>query len=88
MFIKPIPLTEQWLKDFNYNNEGKYWYNKDRSYRIHKVANTWVIESHYVKFQNEEKLISEWVFITDFQYVHQLQNLIFELTDEELKKKS
>lgn len=78
----PIPLTEQWLKDFGFKKYNKYDYDngeikiemfgtslkeKQRDYR-------WV--------RYEEKKICTIVL----KYVHQLQNLCFALTGKELIK--
>ena len=87
--IKPIPLTEQWLEDFGWYEENGYWYDKDKSHRIHSITTheltTSILEVHYSRFIDEETLNTEWVYIKEFQNVHQLQNLYFALTDEELK---
>ena len=73
--IKPIKLTEQWLKGFGFEKFGDYEiYNKE-DFQIDKTA----------KEQNEK---GYWFFINEYpvniMYVHQLQNLYFALCNEEL----
>lgn len=79
--IKPIPLTEEWLLKFGFdliNNE----YHQSRN---HELKLYWTV--------NKNKMIPEFNekrFVTgyDFKYVHQLQNLYFILTGEELTIKN
>ena len=76
-FYKPIPLTEEWLLKFGFdliNNE----YHQSRN---HELKLYWTV--------NKNKMIPEFNekrFVTgyDFKYVHQLQNLYFALTGQEL----
>lgn len=79
--IKPILLTEEWLLKFGFdliNNE----YHQSRN---HELKLYWTV--------NKNKMIPEFNekrFVTgyDFKYVHQLQNLYFILTGEELTIKN
>jgi len=77
--FKPIPLTEQWLKDFGFADKGtifkkgwfELWYSsyaENYQLRIYKVSSTF------------EKIIN-------VEFVHTLQNLFFSLTKIELTKK-
>jgi hypothetical protein len=76
-----IPLTEDWLLKFGFdliNNE----YHQSRN---HELKLYWTV--------NKNKMIPEFNekrFVTgyDFKYVHQLQNLYFILTGEELTIKN
>lgn len=67
--IEPIPLTEQWLKDFGFHNNDGSWFLE--SYHIHrnKYDKGWHVSPY-----------------ADVEYIHQLQNLYFALTGEELTK--
>lgn len=86
--IEPIPLTEQWLKDF-----GFLYKDGDQCY----INNFFHIED-----RNKDEFLSEkdkiilkdsfgvWkydssCFLSEIKHVHQLQNLYFALTGEELK---
>ena len=77
VIIKPIPLTEAMLLRFGFdliNNE--YHQSRNHDLKLH-----WTV--------NKNKMIPEFNkkrFVTgyDFKYVHQLQNLYFALTGEEL----
>jgi hypothetical protein len=64
--FKPIPLTEEWLLKFGFENPlSSIFLNKSG----------WIIsyEQHSFRWQT-----------TPLEYVHQLQNLYFALTNEEL----
>ena len=71
--VEPIPLTEEWLVKFGFDNLGDYG---------------WGIGYFHIRFRNIHKfhfpLENRLVRI---KYVHQLQNLYFALTNEELKLK-
>lgn len=78
---KPIPLTEEWLKGFGFFEEKSFY---ERG--IHNA-----IFSGCMRFKFD-KLTQKWRFdigtykdITRVEYVHQLQNLFYALTGEELK---
>jgi len=73
--IAPIPLTEQWLKDFGFiknfveNDEGRYDDYEFNEFHIHGLGD------------------DIFIFLTRrIKYVHRLQNLYFALTGEELIK--
>lgn len=66
--FKPIPLTEEWLKKFGFE-ESIAFLNKGK-----------------ISIGNGGKLyFNSWYIIDTPKYVHQLQNLYFALTGEELK---
>ena len=66
----PIPLTEDWLLKFGFDKCGI-----DDEIRYYK-------DEYYIEFMSFK--IQE-VTICNLKYVHQLQNLYFALTQEELK---
>ena len=71
----PIPLTEQWLKDFGFReNNGKFF--RDHPYFV--GYKDWIPEGFWMLRDTE-------VPIRLIEYVHQLQNLYFALTGKELK---
>jgi hypothetical protein len=70
--LKPIPLTEEWLIKFGFKHDeilSTYVFNGSFGF----------IENNYTKLGIEYGAI--W---TECKYVHQLQNIIFALTGEEL----
>ncbi len=75
--IKPIPLTEQHLKDFGfeYDEDTESW-----------TLLTSLEKIDYAMDVSELPLTFAWRHIT-IKYVHQLQNLYFALTDNELTLK-
>lgn len=76
--LEPIPLTEEWLVKFGFyesETNGEYW--------LPKLA--FIKKNEYGFFVYKiRKGLTE---ISKFQYVHQLQNLYFALTGEELTLK-
>lgn len=73
--VKPIPLTEEWLERFGimqntWFEDGSYMIKEDRGFG-------WEM---YVRNAVKTKRIS----FAYFKHVHQLQNLYFALTGEEL----
>jgi hypothetical protein len=72
--FEPIPLTEEWLLKFGFEwkNHGLH---KD-NWVIRQFGGDWTIFLSNEKYNFDIKLC----------YVHQLQNLYFALTGEELKQ--
>lgn len=72
--IKPIPLNENWLKALGFEQ-----HDKDRKdFRLGFLRICEATDGTY----NEPDLLSVWLNI---KYVHQLQNLFYALTNDELK---
>jgi hypothetical protein len=78
--FEPIPLTEEWLLKFGFEKILKYY-----ALGIHQE-----LFSGLMKFRFD-RLLQKWIFsigtykdITRVKYVHQLQNLYFALTGNEL----
>ena len=72
-YFKPIPLTEQWFKDFGFKqDETKRIWGKDGIMLIRKLKRLPFCLPGYDN--------------SICKYVHQLQNLYFALTSEELIK--
>ena len=74
--IKPIPLTEQWLLDFGFEN-GVLELNS--SYKLRLTQ-----ETHYERSVYLENIRTSILMIISVKHVHQLQNLYFALTQKEL----
>lgn len=78
--FKPIRLTDQWLSMFGFK-KNKSWGD---SYEL----NSFIVDENPLRLNeyffrniiNNEELI----LLKDFRFVHELQNLYFTLTDEEL----
>ena len=69
--IKPIPLTEEWLIKFGFEKQNAMFYEFNK---------------HQIRLIGDE--VPYWIdssYITNIKHVHQLQNLYFALTGEELK---
>jgi hypothetical protein len=73
---KPILLTEEWLLKFGFEYRKKIlfdgWYSKLINYNSIRI------------FKDENGFFKYYSSITYIQHVHQLQNLYFALTGEEL----
>lgn len=83
--IAPIPLTEQWLKDFGCKKEYdiliKFPYKGDQPkpsarWVTHKLTSKEEINQPFLRFDG----------LVDIYYIHQLQNLFFAITGNELTK--
>ena len=68
----PIPLTEEWLVKFGFEKTTK-WNNVQHTKGILQIRNLYIL---FVKGRNQS-----WI---NLKHVHQLQNLYFALTGEEL----
>ncbi len=71
---EPIPLTEEWLNRFGFEKTGNYKHTK----RMFSVV-LWITEADYFFHWTEGN--------TRIQHVHELQNLYFDITGEELELK-
>jgi hypothetical protein len=73
--FKPIPLTEEWLLKFGFNEvfmvDGVWG---------HGIDGFIYVNSGQIRFKGKAVLLNE----NQLQHVHQLQNLYFDLTGEEL----
>ena len=79
--FKPIPLTEQWLLDlgFNQNIETQWYIHFDNMcLTLYEDLPQYIVEIHDMEMDKSS------IFLKSIQYVHQLQNLYFALTQEEL----
>jgi hypothetical protein len=79
--VYPIPLTEEWLEKFGFNSKYK---------SVHML---WNLGNFYINQKSDEddygnSIPQEQIFYYDYtfeiKYVHQLQNLYYALTGEEL----
>lgn len=78
----PIPLTEEWLLKFGF----------EITKQTKEDNNIWTFKGSECKFELEQiikfHLYDNMHFGTEIKHVHQLQNLYFALTGEELKFKT
>ena len=93
--LSPVLLTEEWLIKFGLYNNLKLNYNKRQGveYRFSKKKlGTYIIKRYYnnslynMQFVYDDKhnnIPNEQIWV-NIKYVHQLQNLYFALTGEEL----
>jgi hypothetical protein len=82
---KPIELTEDWLEKFGFKKDANsnYWLNLQTHYleMIFSGNDYYPIYCQIPEFSSESELI---VGLKSIKYVHQLQNIYFVLTGEEL----
>lgn len=82
-YCQGIPLTEQWLLDFGFIKGERYF--KAKEYGEEGIFTAMCYDLRRKEFiVNSNNYDS---YIVECVYVHQLQNLFFALTDEELIKK-
>lgn len=81
--INPIPLTEEWLEKFGFENQNN---TEDQYWARHEKNGFSIFNIHTIEIWNEEKdyCIDLPLYLN---YVHQLQNIYFALTGKELIKK-
>lgn len=79
--IKPIQLTEEWLLKFGFKKNEDYDF-EERIFNEYFFPEDWQLWS-IGSFNNKGYVIEEFDN-PPLQYVHQLQNLYFALTGEEL----
>lgn len=83
---EPIPLTEEWLERFGFEIEclaandcravkGDFYITLDHD------------GSTVIGYPTSIGMRNKWMFVQDIEYVHQLQNLYFALSGEELELK-
>ena len=92
---KPIPLTEEWLVKFGLYNNLKVNYNKRQgveyrfskkklgTYIIKRYCNCSLYSMQFVYDDKHNNIPNEQIWV-NIKHVHQLQNLYFALTGEEL----
>lgn len=81
--FKPIPLTEEWLFKFGFvKNIGKHG-----EYYSHNVFIRFVIWVDHEGFVCGRDEVKGCTAIVESKHVHQLQNLFYALTGEELECK-
>lgn len=79
--VKPIPLTEEWLKKFGFKKLGDWFIKKPLSSVNEYAYNPYIKQFDVINGSGEE------IDLVELKYVHQLQNLYFALTGEELEIK-
>lgn len=82
----PIPLTEEWLLKFGFDNNH---FNKECFYRKYNVQGDFFIFSNKTPVAISNNIKSPFYYMfgglaQSLNTVHQLQNLYFALTKEEL----
>lgn len=78
--IKPIFLDELWLEKLGFKNVGLY--GNRFEYKDKIDTHLFVIESD--GFNLYPQIDFQYCCLTELKYVHQLQNLFFAITGEEL----
>jgi hypothetical protein len=82
--FEPIPLTEEWLLKFGFEIKYDGEFAKDYKFKNLKVRHKKQTLIYIVAIWDEDDNDCAIIYL---DYVHQLQNLYFALTGEELKIK-
>ena len=77
--LKPIPLTEEWLLKFGFNKQGNTIYKELNGFEFGTINTNRSKPRFYLQTQGSTSNIT-----LPIKFVHQLQNLYFALTGEEL----
>ena len=79
---EPIPITEEWLLKFGFTEYADYYIYlhdfQNQSIIVKFFAGSWVFYQGFLNDFNE---------LTGVKYIHQLQNLYFALTGQQLEIK-
>lgn len=78
---KPIPLTEEWLVNFGWvegEYDGQYVYEISLKFGVLILIYELDVEIFFIEW------CSEVLEIEEIKYVHQFQNLCYELTKKEM----
>lgn len=78
--LEPIPLNEEWLLKFGFNDATGGWGGSQGSERFYEKG---IVEIQ--TYDSDDKWHLKGQFEVKFKYVHQLQNLYFALCGEELE---
>lgn len=81
-YFEPIPLTEEWLLKGGFKKKGDKFYCEDGCIFVTKADNS--TKSYWLYLGYDSESGSEWKCINDIEFLHQLQNLYFALTNQEL----
>lgn len=86
--VKPIPLTEEWLLDFGFckNKNNDYWLGWITGY-LELIPSKGFFYPQLVSIPELSNENEQRVPFRRIEFVHDLQNVIFALTGEELKLK-
>ena len=85
--VKPIPLTEEWLKRFGFESQhaGHYYNNINEEFYVFCNGTDCGIAFQEIE-HGVDDIDYERVLSITIDRVHQLQNLYFALTGEELNQ--
>ena len=75
--VRPIEIDDFWMKQLGFKKEGEFYYKKEVIVRFLDHKAMFFIEDVFEDSNRPN-------YITSFNYVHELQNLFFDLTDCEL----
>lgn len=87
--FQPVPLTEEWLIKFGFEAYSTHVNYIELQIKSNKPSNHVVIRyglqrDYFNIFNHSECDFTEMQYLTEVKFVHQLQNLYFALTGEEL----
>ena len=83
-YIKPIPLTEEWLLSKGKTKHNDGWFYLSKNIRILFAEITGLVNVSMGFSESGEHIEKTWLLISFPKYVHQLQNLYFALCGKEL----
>lgn len=78
--LRPIPLSEEWLLKFGFEKYGKTKLYKNTKGRVSVTLTS----NQFGKFSGSSDFLLNDFYYIPIKHVHQLQNLYFALTGEEL----
>jgi len=77
--VEPIPLNEEWLLKFGFIKSKEGFYKNFIDLAFNDIFKYWIV-AEYDEIDGQGHL-----FRTKINFIHQLQNLYFALTEQELR---
>jgi hypothetical protein len=87
-----VPLTDEWFTKFGFFKDGDFWSKGINDYKYcfkyRDWAKNWAFYQEFTDSPNPEDEGKKYPISFDIEYVHQLQNLWFSLTHQEITIKN
>ncbi len=89
--IKPILLTDEWFEKFGFYKDDEYWsrgiYDYKFCFKYRDWAKNWAFYQEFTDSPDPKDDGVKYPVSFDIEFVHQLQNLWFELLHKEITVK-
>lgn len=87
--LDPVEITKEWLLKLGFKKRNIKWFDKSISKNIYEYKGycvEFIDENYKVLFELKlNDIVRQSNYIANIKHVHQLQNLYYALTEQELK---